>query len=406
MKALRFNVNVPRWLALKALGTFKKEVYYRGRLATVSLDDIADPVLPGPDWVKIKTRLTGFCASDLNLIFLRDSPTASPFGSFPCVMGHEVCGDIEEAGPAVKKVNVGDRVTIAPHLNCRPRQIEPECRACRTGRVGSCENFAEGKLAPGMFSGICSEIGGGFAPYLVAHESQVFVLPEGVLTEEGAMIEPLSVALAAVLENRPGKEDQVLVIGGGVIGTLIVQVISALDCGCTVTVSEPSPFSAEMARSAGAHHLITDGDLFSGTVKITGARRYKPMMGQDILMGGFNRVFDCVGNSGTLNTAMRCMAVGGVLSIVGIGHDVKLDLTPLWLKLQTVKGVFAYGMTDTGGGKKHVFEMAIDMVANKKIKMEKMLTHKFAIDDYEALIETNLEKSRHRAIKTAVTFES
>jgi len=240
MKALRFNISVPRYLALKALGAANKKIYYQGKLAAIRLDDIPEPVLPGPDWIKIKTHLCGFCASDLNLIFLKDSPTASPFGSFPCVLGHEVSGEIIETGHGIKDFGNGDRVTVAPHLSCVTRGIDPVCNACASGRVGNCENFAEGKLAPGMFIGICKDVNGGFAPYMVAHESQLFALPPEVSDEEGAMIEPLSVALQTVLDNRPVPGDHALVIGFGVIGSLVVQSIRAVSPKCKITVSEPS----------------------------------------------------------------------------------------------------------------------------------------------------------------------
>ena len=121
MEALRFSVKVPQWLALKVLGRVNKRLYYSGPLATVRLDDIPEPVLPGPDWVKIRTVRCGFCASDLNLLFLKDSPTASPFTSFPCVMGHEVCGEVAEVGLAVDGPAVGDLVAVSPGLDlCAP----------------------------------------------------------------------------------------------------------------------------------------------------------------------------------------------------------------------------------------------------------------------------------------------
>ncbi len=404
MKALQFSVSIPKYLALKVLGSVNRRLYYLGPLATVRCVDIPEPDLPSPRWVKIRSLSCGFCASDLNLIFLRDSPSASPFTSFPCVLGHEVCGEIAETGSEVKGLKSGDIVTIAPHLNCTTREIEPECAACRSGRLGNCENFAKGILSPGMFVGICRDTGGGFGQYFVAHESQVFRLPDGIPYEAGAVIEPLSIALQAVLDNRPRTADDVLVIGGGVIGSLIIKSIRALDIDCKITVAEPSPFAADHARRVGADHIIVDGDLLKHATRITGATRYKPMLGMDILMGGFTRVFDVVGNSKTINLAMRSMAAEGVLSIVGIGHDVKLDLTPAWLKLQTIRGVFAYGHTMVNGERKHVFDMAIDMVLEGKVQVDDMVTHKFALDDHAKMIETNLAKGRNRAIKTVVTY--
>lgn len=404
MKALTFSVNVPQYLSLKAIGMINRKAYYQGRLATVRYAEVPEPGLPGPDWVRIKTRMCGFCASDLNMIFLRDSPTASPFTSFPSIMGHEFCGTIIEKGANVGNAAVGDRVTAAPQLPCEARGISPACPQCQAGHINNCENYAEGKLVPGLFLGVCREAGGGFAPYLAAHKSQIFVLPEHVPDTSGALIEPLSVALQAVFDNKPELGDNVLVIGGGVIGGMIVRAIRALDIDCRIIVSEPSPFHAEAIRSAGADEIIGDGDLFSHAVRMTGAKRYKPLLGNDILMGGFSRIFDVVGNSATLNSAMRCMSAGGTLSVVGIGHNVSLDLTPLWLKHQKIRGVYSSGYLDTAEGKKHAFALAVELVAGGKINLDGMVTHRFALDDYARMIETNLAKNAHQAIKTVVVY--
>ena len=98
MKALQFNVNVPKFLIIQALRPISGSFCYRGPFSTVKLVDMPEPTLPSPEWVKIKTKLCGVCGSDINLIFLKDSPTASPFTSFPCVPGHEFCGEIVETG--------------------------------------------------------------------------------------------------------------------------------------------------------------------------------------------------------------------------------------------------------------------------------------------------------------------
>ncbi len=406
MKALMFFASVPQWLALKALGRLNRRLFYSGPLATVRLVDIPEPELPSPEWVRVKTLMTGFCASDLNLLMLKDSPTASPFTSLPAVMGHEICGEIAGMGPDVDGMAVGDRAAIAPALSCVARGIKPVCRPCASGMFAACENYTGGNLAPGMFIGICSETGGGFGPCLVAHKSQVFKLPPGTPPQVGALIEPLSVALQAVANNMPETGDQVLVIGGGVIGSLIVQAIRGLDIDCRITVAEKSAFAADLCQKAGADRVITDGDILRHAVEITGAVRYRPMMGQDLLMGGFDRIFDAVADSGTLNTAMRCLRAEGVMSQVGIGHNVKLDLTPLWLKMQTIKGVYGCSHMTYEGEKRHMFEVAIDLVSKKKVTLAGMVTHTFVLDDFKKMIETNMSKERHGAIKTVVTFET
>jgi threonine dehydrogenase-like Zn-dependent dehydrogenase len=218
------------------------------------------------------------------------------------------------------------------------------------------------------------------------------------------MTEPLAVTLQALLDNMPGRDDQVLIIGGGVIGNLIVQSIQALGIDCHITVAEPSRFHAEMASQAGANYLITDGDLLHQAVRITGAKAYKPMLGEEILMGGFTKIFDTVASAHTLNADLRVLRTGGVLSMVGIGKEAKIDLTPLWLKLQTIKGVYCFGYTDVRGKREHVFEMAIDFVKQKKVSLEPMVTHTFSLEAYREMIEVNLQKGRYKAVKTMVTF--
>ncbi|MCG8701855.1 MAG: alcohol dehydrogenase catalytic domain-containing protein, partial [Bacteroidales bacterium] len=292
MKALVYNINVPRFVLLKAAGSVLKNLYYKGPFATVKLKDVAEPRLPSEEWVKIKTAVCGFCGSDQSLIFLRDSPTASPFTSFPCIFGHEVAGEVTEIGELVKDFKPGDRVAVAPHLDCRTRGIKEACDACSQGMYGSCENVARGDLSPGMFTGICSDIGGGFAPYLVAHKSQLFKLPDSFSWEQGALLEPLAVALQSVWDNRPEDKDEVLVIGGGVIGTMVVKALRGLEIGCRISVSEPSSFHAEAIRETGADHIISDGDLLGAASALDKSARYKPLMGDDIMMGGYDRIFD------------------------------------------------------------------------------------------------------------------
>jgi threonine dehydrogenase-like Zn-dependent dehydrogenase len=404
MKALQFSASAAKFLVLKPLGALFPSLFYKGPLATVKFVDIPEPALPGPDWVKLRTLMCGFCGSDQSLIFLKDSPTASPFTSFPCVLGHELCGEIVEVGKGVTDRRVGDRVTISPGLTCTARGVDPACPSCRAGRPGGCENTAKGRLAPGMFTGICKDVGGGFAPYLVAHKSQIYNLPAGMSLETASMMEPLGVTLQAVMDNRPVADDKVLVIGGGVIGNLIVQSIRAFEISCSITVAEPSRFHAELAAKAGADHVVTDGDIPGAARQVTGAESYKPLLGKNILMGGFTKIFDCVGHTDTLRAAMRAMAGGGTLSVVGIGDEVKLDLTPLWLKLQTIKGVYAHGVNLVDGRREHVFETALRFAAAGRVHLHDMVTHKFPLSRYQDMIEVNMRKSANRAVKTAVSF--
>jgi len=404
MKALLLNLDPLRFAALHALSPLSKKFCYRGPFSTVKLADIPEPKLPTPEWVKIKIRLCGVCGSDMNLIFMKDSPSAMPFTSFPCVPGHEFCGEVVEVGAAVNNIKKGDLVTAVPALNCETRGIKPVCRSCASGTTANCENFAEGAFSPGMFIGICRDINGGFAEYIVAHQSQVYVVPAGVSPESAALTEPLAVGLQVVLDNKPANTDRVMIIGGGVIGAMVVKSIRALDIRCDITVVEPSTFAAEYVKKCGADRTISGG-IIDAALNITAGRAYKPILGDRVVMGGFEKVYDTVGKANTLNSALRITATNGTFSVIGIGKEVKLDLTTLWLKLQTVKGCYGYRYNDIGGVRKHTFAMALELIANGKIRLDDMLTHKFPLEKYREMIEVNLSKETNRAMKTAFSFE-
>ncbi|MFP4475763.1 MAG: zinc-dependent alcohol dehydrogenase [Desulfatibacillaceae bacterium] len=404
MQALRFSFTIPQAAAVKAAGLVARKAFYSGPLAVVRLEEIEKPRLPADDWLLLKVRMCGFCASDLNLILMRESLTAMPFTSFPCTIGHEVCAEVVETGKNAAGFSRGDRVVVAPPLGCATRAIDPACSACASGMPNSCENMARGGLAPGMFSGICKDAGGGFAPYMAAHASQLYRIPDGLSDEEGALVEPFAVGLAAVMGNLPRHDDHVLVVGGGVIGAMTVAAIRGLGKRSHVTVVEPSPFHARKCRDLGADNVIAETGFIEKAAEVCGATSYKSIVGAPILMGGFDKVFDTVGNTPTLNASMRVLAAGGVMSVVGIGGDVKLDLTPLWLKNQTVKGVLGYGYVRYEGATRHVFDIAVDMMAQGAVSLEDMVTHRYRLDQYVEMIETNMAKPRHHAIKTVVSF--
>jgi len=403
MKALLLNLDPLRYVALHALRPLSKKFCYQGPFSTVKLVDIPEPVLPSPEWVKIKTRLCGVCGSDINLMFMKDSPSAMPFTSFPCVPGHEFCGDVVDVGADVKKIKKGDLITAIPALNCETRGIKPVCKSCASGTTANCDNFAEGAFAPGMFTGICKDINGGFAEYVIVHQSQARVVPAGVSPESAALTEPLAVGLQAVLDSRPKDKDKVLVIGGGVIGAMVVKSIRALDCTCDITVVEPSTFAADYIKQSGANQTMKGG-IIEAALEITKGRAYRPMLGERMVMGGFDKVFDTVGNARTLNLSLRVTATNGTLSIIGIGREVKLDLAPLWLKLQTVKGCYGYRYNSVASSRKHTFDIALELIASRKIQVDDMLTHQLPLENYREMIEINLQKETRRAMKTAFCF--
>jgi threonine dehydrogenase-like Zn-dependent dehydrogenase len=205
--------------------------------------------------VKIRTRLGGICGSDLNLVRLSVSPSASPFSSFPFVVGHENVGDVIAVGEGATRVRAGERVVVNPLLPCAVRGIDPPCPRCATGRVAVCENFTEGMLAPGMMIGTTRGLGGSWGEVFVAHEDQVHAIPASVPDEAALLLEPLATVLSP-LASRPPPGEKVLVIGAGTIGLLAVAALRALAPATRVTVLARHAFQAERAEELGADRVV------------------------------------------------------------------------------------------------------------------------------------------------------
>jgi len=404
MKAVQFDVKIPQYLALKIFGSLSKGAYYSGPLSTVRMVDLPEPSLPSEDWVKIKVSRCGICTSDISTILLRNSPAWTPYTSFPATPGHEIGGVIVDAGSGVNNLKAGDLVAVCPVLNCATRGIEPVCDACRNG-LSSCENFAEGQLPPGQAVDLCNSTLGGYSEYIIAHKSQVFKMPEGMSAQDAALIEPFSIALEAVLSNLPQHGEQVLVIGGGVIGTLIVRAIRALDIPCEITVVVSSKFTGELARKAGADHTVSGKNILQQVSHITGGKSYTPLLGPAAMMGGFNRIFDCFSTSSSVSSAMRLVKTGGVISLVGISDQIKFDPTLIWLKLISLKGSLYYGSHEWKGRRRHVFEIAISLLSDGKVKLSDIVTHTFRLDEYKKMIMVNINKGRYGAIKTMFVYD-
>ena len=173
--------------------------------------------------------------------------------------------------------------------------------------------------------------------------------------------------MQAILDNRPADTDKVLVIGGGVIGAMVINLYEGWTSAVISRLSNRRISPHEYIKKCGANRTIRGG-IIEAAVDITGGRVYKPVLGERVVMGGFDKVYDTVANSDTLNKSLRVTATAGVLSVIGIGAEVKLDLTPLWLKVQTIKGCYGYRYNNIAGRQKHAFEIALDLIASKKIQ--------------------------------------
>jgi len=407
MKAVQLIQSIPRYLLTKALGVVYPPAFW-GPLAMLQCREVPEPALPGPQWVKIKTRYGGICGSDMGTIFLKDSPALSALVSFPLTLGHENVGIIAEVGEQVEGFAIGDRVVAEPLLPCSTRGIEEPCELCQRGEFSLCQNFAEGNLSPGFSIGTCRDTGGSWSPYFVAHQSQLFLVPENVSDENALMVEPLSVALHAVMRNPPNDDHIALVLGAGVVGLCIVAALRALGSGARVIVLAKYPFQGEMARRFGADEVIylRGGDYFRAVAEATGGKLYKPLLGKRVLVGGADIVYECVGSESTIDDALRFARSGGTVVLVGLAAIPKrVDWTPIWLNELTVKGSYWCSMETFQGRRVRTMQLALKWMAEGKLDLSPMVTHRFRLDDYKTALALTANKGRHQVIKSVFVFD-
>lgn len=400
MKALQYNFSIPNYLATRAADKLPLGLYERGRVPGLSLADAPRLPLPGPSWLRVRPRLAGICGSDTSLLHGTSSPALSPFVSFPAVLGHETIGEVIETGPGVSRVENGDRVAIMPLIDCEMRGLEP-CRACASGQAGLCVNCAEGALAPGLMIGFCRDLPGGWSDEVILHESQAFPIPDAVGDDSAVLIEPFSVATHAVLRNPPEPGAKVLIIGAGSIGLLVLAALRALGHKNDVTVLARRQIQERLAISYGATRVLTRKGAAEAAQEIAGAKAYKPVLGDPTLTGGFDWVFDCVGNERSVKDALAVAGPRGQIVLVGCAGQIgKLDLTFVWSRELTITGCYVYGEEPALDDNPHTFDVALRLMAeHPEIRLSDMVTHRFPLDQWREAMAVSMARGQHNAIK-------
>ena len=404
MHALRFQYSIPRYVFGKTLGRLFPSLHWKSGLSCLRFQNVDDPVLPNDEWVKIRVTYGGICGSDMNLIYLHDSPSTSSFASFPFTIGHEAVGKISEAGAAVTGLQIGDRVVVDPVLSCAARGLPDPCEACRRGDDSLCSRMVDGNVAPGLLIGACRDTGGSWSAYLVAHQSQVIKLPDEIDDLNGVMIEPFSCALHSVMRNRPRNEDTVLVVGAGTIGICVVAAIRALGIACNIVVLSKYDVQTQLASRYGADKVIRLSGKGYGSIYETAealkARVLKPVIGPPVIVGGADIVFECVGNSRSVGDALRFARSGGKVVLLGLaGFLDRVDWTTVWLNELDVKGSFAYGTEEFNGRRMKTMEVAIELMKSGKVDLSPLVTHRFPLAKYKEAFATLVNKGKEACMK-------
>ena len=402
MKAIQYTKSIPRYLVMRHLGKRWRNLY-TSFVSCVHLVDIPEPQLPTPEWVKVRPRLSGICGSDLAIITAKGSPYFSPFTSTPFVLGHEIMGEIAETGAAVESFPVGARVVIEPALSCKVRGISPPCHQCRNQRFANCENITKGDISAGVQTGYCRDTGGGWSEYVLAHQSQLHLVPDDILDETAVLLEPFACALHGVLKTEFNEADEICVIGGGTIGLLTVAALRILGHQNRTLVFAKYPHQQQLALELGADEVLSpNSGRYAAFCELTGATSHQPELGQQVLIGGVDVTFDCIGSSVTIDDALRFTRAGGDIILVGMpGIPKNVDWTSIWYKQLNVKGAYTYGLETHNGEQIHTFTLGMRLLQKMGPGLRPLVSKPFPLRDYKRAIQTAMNTGKTATVKTA-----
>jgi threonine dehydrogenase-like Zn-dependent dehydrogenase len=399
VRAIRFHYQPVRYLWTRFAASRRPAVAL-GATGCISLDDVEPPALPGTDWVRVQSTLSGLCGSDLSAITAHDSFTLEPFGAFPFTFGHENVGRVVDAGPGAAPWKAGDRVVVNPMLACEQRGLEA-CPACARGEYGLCRRTQDGPIGTGPMIGYSPATGGGWAGSFVAHRSQLRAIDD-LSDEQAVLTDPLASSLRPVLLHPPGDGDVVLVIGAGTIGALTVRALRATGWDGPLACLGRYDFQLELAEAAGADHVFRRPDeVYRWAESLPHARAYKPSLAPRFVEGGPSLIYDTVGSASTIRDGLALTREGGKLVVVGGAARVEADWTRLWYRQLTVAGIFAYGRAPFRGADRDISDSSLELLRTDGVAQLALVTHVFALEEYRAALATALDKGGHRSIKVA-----
>jgi len=265
----------------------------------------------------LKPLYSGICATDLHVLYhdLGQEKKAPPL-----VMGHEFSAVVEQVGSEVgvyigtnDRIEVGHRVTVEPILPCG------ECEYCYRGKVNLCPNMSH----LGIFEDGC------YADYVKVPAHRVHRLPDHVTDLEGAFVEPLACAINFIDKSKLQPGNSVVILGGGSIGQLTLQVALASGAG-TVIVSDPVAKKRELALKSGAHAVVdpVHEDIVAKVRELTN--------------GGADIVIECVGIPATVSQMVPLVRRNGRCVMAGIPNTkIPMELLDLVFGEIELVGVMA-----------------------------------------------------------------
>jgi len=312
-------------------------VYHNNR--DIRIEDLPKPEI-GSDEILLKVMASGICGTDV--VEWYRLPKA------PRVLGHEATGIIDEAGEKVTKYKVGDRVFVSHHVPCN------KCRYCLKDSHTACETLHTTNYYPG-----------GFSQYIrvpkINVETGVYKLTPNMSYEEGTFIEPLACAVRGQRLADINKDETILIIGSGMAGILHIQ-LAKLKGAQKIVAADINPDRLKLAEKFGADHVIdAKGDLPQQLKELNDGR-------------AADKVIVCTGAVKAALTALECVDRGGTILYFAVPDPttkIPIPITQFWRNETTIRTSYGAAPRD--------LEESLQILAQKQINVEDMITHRLSI---------------------------
>lgn len=306
----------------------------------IEIRDIQAPA-PGPGEVLLRIQRIGVCGSDVHVYHGKH-----PYTGYPVVQGHEYSATLEGLGEGVTGLQTGSKVTSLPQIVCG------ECGPCLRGDYHICDQLkVEGFQAPG-----CAQ------ELWVTAADKIVVLPDSFSYEQGALVEPVSVAVHSVGRAGSVRGHNVAVLGAGPIGNLVAQVARAE--GANVLITDISDYRLEIARQCG---LESTSNAAKEELKDASQRVFGP--------DGFDVVLECVGVEDTMTAAIESIGKGGTIVVVGVfGDKPRVDMGLVQDRELNLHGTLMYQRPD--------YERAVELIASGQVVTDPLISKHYSMDQY------------------------
>lgn len=315
-----------------------------------SLIRLSVPVPIGNE-VLIKVECSAICGGDIH--FYKWAPSEVKFfmpdNKFPCVMGHEMSGTIVAIGEKVVNKRVGQRVAFETHPFCG------ECYLCKTGSSHVCLNMGRYQ----KYRNAC------FAEYKLADENMLYVLPDEISFEQGALYEPGGVAMNALEDSHMDPGDSVVIYGCGPIGIMAMQIFKACGAGLVIGI-DINEYRIEMARKyADVVINSTKEPALDIVLELTKAH------------GGADVIVEATAAPSVYKTMFEMARPEANIILVGHpGKEVPIDIKYIGLKCLTIKGHFGRRIWST-------WNKLNALQSSNSINLLDTVTHRFSLEQFE-----------------------